>query len=870
MTIHFGNDFDGPVWANHADNTNGNLYAGPHKLLQWLEAQLGMSGYPNQTDYLRIELYRQSLDQIKDAFFQESFQTDRFATAACLLSWRDELLCTGWDFSIKPGMPERLKSLAEVEAIYQKKIAAPELMGESLGFADRYAWAFEQLRSRQISLDEIILYEPVSLHPPLIQRLLTTIEQYQPSCTITTVEAAAKSSLPKEVIILKCRRDSDAAVFVAQLIRENPSFKPVVLASQSGWMLEQALSGEGLPALGIPSASLARPSLQVLKLAPYFLWEPVDVFKVMEFLTLPVKPLDPGLSLEIARVMAAQPGFFSDTWFAAVYGYLEQSNIGAVGRQQYDFWFNRRRYPLDKTAPIKDAAQLYAFLQDWAIATYDESGGTQPALLVLAEQARKIHALLEALPEQRISFLELERIVRTIFEAIPTQLTPGEAGAMPFIHKAGAIADPVSQVLWWNFVENSAAPGPDIWRLEERQYLEKKGVKLMTLAGQSRLHQWLQERPLRLTSERLVLVCPEQVDGAETAPHLLMSDLSVALQKQFEACVYHIDRPDDLKRLADNLAVPDQIQIIPKPGARSRPHLTIRHPERIPGSEYETPTNLESLFYYPHRWFFRQKLRLYPAAILSITSHNTLMGNLAHKLFEQLLKQDFIGLDKAGLFNWIDQKAAELLPKEGATLLLYGREPEKNAFLRRVKNAAWNLVSLIRNNQWQVVATEADLAGQLMGVPVRGKADLILKRDQEQAIIDFKWSGATRRKMLILNGEDLQLVLYSRLLPPDEVWPHTAYFILEEGKMIARNNQAFAEATQAATGSDHAISCAAIFDRMLRTFQWRLEQIQAGLIEIRTARHALELEAMYEGQLFDLLEMKNEDAKWDDYRILIS
>jgi hypothetical protein len=63
--------------------------------------------------------------------------------------------------------------------------------------------------------------------------------------------------------------------------------------------------------------------------------------------------------------------------------------------------------------------------------------------------------------------------------------------------------------------------------------------------------------------------------------------------------------------------------------------------------------------------------------------------------------------------------------------------------------------------------------------------------------------------------------------------------------------------------------CTTIFEKMERTYHWRMEQINRGMVELRTARTASELEALYEGQLFDLLEMKNEDARWDDYRTLL-
>jgi 3-phenylpropionate/cinnamic acid dioxygenase small subunit len=46
-------------------------------------------------------------------------------------------------------------------------------------------------------------------------------------------------------------------------------------------------------------------------------------------------------------------------------------------------------------------------------------------------------------------------------------------------------------------------------------------------------------------------------------------------------------------------------------------------------------------------------------------------------------------------------------------------------------------------------------------------------------------------------------------------------------------------------------------------------QISNGAIEIRTERTAMELEALYEGHLVSLLEMKREDARYDDYRGLL-
>jgi hypothetical protein len=48
-----------------------------------------------------------------------------------------------------------------------------------------------------------------------------------------------------------------------------------------------------------------------------------------------------------------------------------------------------------------------------------------------------------------------------------------------------------------------------------------------------------------------------------------------------------------------------------------------------------------------------------------------------------------------------------------------------------------------------------------------------------------------------------------------------------------------------------------------------MNQISNGNIEIRTGRTAQELEALYEGELINLLEMKQEDARYDDYSSLL-
>ena len=167
-----------------------------------------------------------------------------------------------------------------------------------------------------------------------------------------------------------------------------------------------------------------------------------------------------------------------------------------------------------------------------------------------------------------------------------------------------------------------------------------------------------------------------------------------------------------------------------------------------------------------------------------------------------------------------------------------------------------------------------DLVGKFQNKPIKGIADLVLEKENDLAVLDLKWRGASRRERIIKNEEGLQLVLYSRLLTEDDSWAHTAYFIMENGKVLARNNLAFNNITSIAPNADHTEINNRILTRMESTYQWRMNQIEQGQIEIRTKHTCLDLEDFYNEAdaetLMDLLEMKDGNAPFCDYKTLIN
>jgi len=894
MNFIFGIALDNPSWPKPQHSQGGTLWLGPNGLLQWLEFFYGLAGHKNNNEHLRIEQYRQAvrqyLEQEPVAFFSRSFAADQFATAANLLNRRDELLLAAWDFSISNTLPERLKSIALIEQILQ---GSTQVL--PAGFADRFVMLEQKIRQRPSSIQRINFVEPAELLPRHWLRLFEVLKTQGVELNYPTQAnhpladtdlgkfqafLAGKNkkqelSVDGTLLLLRGKRDSDLANHLAATLRRNPDFKPCFLIPDKSRTLDEAFIHEGLPSLGIQPASLARPTLQALKLIPNFLWTPVDPFKIMEFVSLPLKPLETELANRIAQQMAQTPGILGESWQAMLGQYfseLEERAGKEAGldireiRQQYRFWFERRRYDIAGQVPKSEVEEIFQYLHLWALRTIEQKSNN-PSLLTLAEQAKQIVDLLQTLPEAELSRLELERIVRTVYEPAPMQLSMQEVDHFPYVHQPNAMTAPVRDLIWWNFTQNEPDYFFSRWYEQERSYLSALRIHLSSPADQNALLGFQRRHPIWMTRHRLILVIPEIAEGEAMLPHPLLGDL--------EACFGHLDAitaTEENQLLARYFELPKKVQIPFRRLGKPAPFLRLQHPEKLSERTEETFTSLESLLYYPYQWLFRHHIRLRKSSILSIVKDSTLQGNLAHRFFQNLLLiPDLSSWNKGQLDAWIEREAERLLHREGAVLLMYGKEAERKRFLKRLKFAAWSLVNLLQNNDWAVEATELPLEGLFANIQLNARADLVLARGNERTVLDLKWRGGLRRELMIKNEEDLQLALYAHLLPLSTNDIHTAYFIMENGRLIARDRLAFKDITPISPDLNPIEVRNRILEKMEATLQWRLKQIQQGEVEIRCAATIAHLEEYYaEDDLLALLELKREDAPFDDYRTLIS
>ncbi len=969
MKIYLGLTFNDPqlLPAAPAELVNSQVLS-PSGLLNYLETFYSLGTPAVNRMALRTEQYRQVLVQHlkisqRDPFYLAAFRADELATAEELLSRRDELLDAGYPLSAEGAeeTPARIRVLHELEALLLADDNALDLYA---GPADRLNLLLSSLGEDRHPRLQIFLNETRGLFAPGTRRLLDALESLGDSISalpepeaplknndlgswqhkLRAVSGIKKGS-PEPVqgslfgeetsslataavteqdltgdgslVILRAQRETHLAAYLARLLRDAPDWRPGALLTVRNQTLDNALVTEGLPSLGVPSTSLARPSLQVLKLVTAFLWEPLEVDRIMEFVSLVTKPLDWRLAQRMAVHLADTPGMFGPRWVAMVEGFFRELQADgettndqiATIRKQYDDWFRRRRISRDGRIPKFDLRQLFFDLREWALLERTEKRkkdvqlkrtvGDYAGLLVLSAQAQRAMELLDAQPETDLNFLEVERLVRTVYEPAPTHFQPKEQGSISTIFAPASAAklpgtDPLKKLIWWDFIEHEPDYFFSRYYPNELEYLQSLGARPNGPAHHYERSAWQQLRPVLHTREQLVLCLPERVDGSPVEAHPLFGDLEAAFPDgALDRITINVDAAGQATGPLVTGHRPAFSPVAIHPLSRPVPQLSIERLQQAQPREREAPTAMEDLLYYPHKWIFRHQLRLQGTPILSIASENRLRGNLSHLFIERLLnkiKSGEVAMERAPVREWIDDNADRLLAQEGAVMLEYGQEPERVQFIRTMQYSAWSLVHYIKENGWSVRGSEQRLEGELEpmgGQFVRGRADLVLEREKngvvEVAVVDLKWRGKSVFKNLLRNAKDVQLCLYAEFirqnLPPDgEDKPpyrqpervHTAYYVLRDALMLSRDELAFANIETVAGAEEAPVVQASTLKKIRATYNWRWEQFADGVVEVRCNETLGYLEDLYQDLPHDeLLEMEADDARFDDYRSLI-
>ncbi len=125
----------------------------------------------------------------------------------------------------------------------------------------------------------------------------------------------------------------------------------LVLAESHGDSLDTTLLATGGVNCGFENPSQLRPALQALGLALEMCWAPLDVGRLVDFLTHPVGPFSRKARATLAKAVAEQPGIGGAAWVEAKNKIAADKDDAALV-VDIEFWLESERWPRHQGAPL--------------------------------------------------------------------------------------------------------------------------------------------------------------------------------------------------------------------------------------------------------------------------------------------------------------------------------------------------------------------------------------------------------------------------------------------------------------------------------------------------------------------------------------
>ncbi len=752
LASRFDNSLLPLILANRQANP-GMMYCDPILLLGSLETQLGFS-FPEQPEVLRALRLLGKLD-IPGAFWAESAEKDPLATAQRLLRWNEELRLAGWQGQ---AVSPRLGQHAEL------------MEGSPPGMAGRVARVIEALKVQEVDLEAIeLLGMSRGELPVLFRRLLEALEAMGTVITERPLETAIgigdlagcleegySPAGSGELRMIRPQGPLAAADLVAAWLAGLDDLSGTVVIGGDE-VLDNALHRHGLPAIGAARASGSESLLQILPLVIALGWAPQDPQVALELLSLPESPVPHGIANRLIEALRQWPAIGSDDWNGKL-----ASGIEAIPDEERKKRVRERLSVL--FSPVAEGDEFPATgldrrvnaIETWAKGMAQNAGKQTWRWDCLLRQLAAFRKLcresgLESLPRPLIQKL-------VVAATSQVNLPPAHAAqaGLVSVDDPGAVLCPVRRVVWWNFTERSA-PSVDQPFLspEEKVSLEALGCEFPEPAELAARNSRAWRRPMQMASDAVLLVCPRfGADGEPEAPHPLWDEIVSGLEKdQAAKLVGEMPLGVYADRMVPTLPMPS-----PKKEWRVILPVSISYPRPF------SPSALEKLLGNPLYWVLEYPGRLRAGRFDPLSAGALVMGSLAHKIVGDLLAEcvgEALHAPEQA-FVIAGRRFDELGPRLAAGFFMPGQERERARLRHTVVSVARDLFRHLSENGAMVKAVETPLSGEIDGIALSGRPDLVL--GDPDIVLDMKWGRMGDRRRELEDGGALQLSVYAALL----------------------------------------------------------------------------------------------------------
>ena len=849
MAIYYNPAYSATPYHKKENNVDvGNIYCGNTQLLQRLLFYAGVPYLPVSNEE-RIVYYHACMQgKVNEASpFYNSFKTDSVGMSRTVLTWRDALVEVGWNARSYEGRSIKLSLLRDIE---------PEDMLK--GEAD-YWYSLIKIASVGRILPENIKVEVTCCKhevKPHIAHILDKQQEFGVSvvyCADKTQCASGNLGKIQEAIITESKdeivldnidetfhyitftNEDDALRYVAT----EPIDEATVYFCSKPKRFDNTLRLLGKPTIGSSMTSGSPQVVQLFMLGNGLFEYPLNIHRIIEWLNLPINPIDRGLRRTLCNALTESGGINNAEWNNAKTDYITSYKDK---KEQKKFEKQAEIFlPIPKSdkVDVKSVKTFNDNLCKWATMLlamdkfpYDDIVREQIASI--ESYCTTLIGMLDKAPAE-FSFLDLQLWCKNIAQPSTYAQYDAEVCSHTTIGSMGDIHDIADSVVWFP-AEDAGVVAYPFENLNDAEYaeVENQGAMVYKREKHSLMNQAVMQRIL-LNTKSLTIIEAEKCSGEKVARHPLVLQLNERIKGGLKSIVQKNSLSKDYTTNDSKVNNQNENSILIELGEQVK--LKERH-ERYEdkAKQAESYSSLSQLIQHPFAYVCERCAKLDDHAMPSAQDLDKTLGNVAHLIIEKVFDGRPIK-DACEYYKAEYETIFEESVNEKGLLL---RLPEYGIDLRRLKNkmreALGKLAETIFNNGLTVDACEYEFkqaewieAGN--GVTLGSRADMLLSDDKGgKVIFDFKYSRSKSRKTEVEENRALQLEVY-RYMAKQEFGKETnvrvAYVLLPDVTILTADE--FDDIDVIKLKADRAR--ADVIAEAARSYRFRWEQLKSGEIE---------------------------------------
>lgn len=845
MTINYNPAYSATPYRKKENGVDvGNIYCGNTQLLQRLLFYAGVPYLPVSNEE-RIAYYHACMLSKIDAtsLFYRSFKIDSVGMSRTILAWRDALVEVGWKAQSYEGSSIKLALLRDVEPKDMPK-------GEADYWYDLIQLASSgRILPKDINIVVTCSKEEIQPHIAYIlekQQELGVSVEYRTEKTpcasgnLGEIQKAIINQSDDKIILdnkdvttfnyISFKNEDDALRYVAT---ESVDEATVYFCSKPK-RFDNTLRLLGKPTIGSSMASGSPQVVQLFMLGNGLFEYPLNIHRIIEWLNLPINPIDRGLRRVLCNALTESGGINNDEWKKAKSDYIsslkDEKEQKKVAKQVDIFLPIPQRGVVD----VKGVQDFNDNLSKWAkrLLTMEDF----PYDDIVREQIASIESYCTTLIKMlnnasaEFSFLDLQLWCKNIAQPSIYSQYEAEVYSHATIATMGDIHDTADSIIWFPAEDTGVTKYP-FEHLNDTEYAEIKNGGAMPYKREqhSLMNQAAMQRII-LNTKSLTIIEAEKCNGVKVARHPLVLQLNERINgglkriAQYKSISKEYTTKDS--QVSNQKGDPILIELDEKVTLRERHE---RYEEVA--KQAESYSSLSKLIQYPFTYVCERCAKLNDQVMPSAQDLEKTLGNVAHLIIEKVFGGEAIK-DYEDDYETIFEDAVN---EKGLLLRL----PEYAIDLLRLKSKMREvldkLAKIIKNNTLTVDACEysfkqAEWSDAGEGVMLESRADMLLSdKYGGKVIFDFKYSRSKYRKTEVEENRALQLEVYRYMAKQEfgeDINVRVAYVILPDVTILTADSFKDIEAIKLTdrTNADVMLEAA-------KSYRFRWEQLKAGKIE---------------------------------------